>query len=241
MAEMSGRGAWSLRGKDNGSPYYCFKTLGTMDGNKPDLNLDYLAVHYGVKAIQNRLGDLGYRHPVLGKIPVTGKFGPRTMWGVQWFQKQNGLKVDGVFGRVTAHAFWRPLVMSIGHAACGRPDLLWGEVSVESWGGDPGAVSRVYKSENGPDLGLCQINTYWNPSVTLEHAFNAAYALLWSANNMALAFKRYDDKGPILQEQCAIARHNSHVQADAWYAQSLPPSQQILDYVLAVQRAARTI
>ena len=46
-----------------------------------------------VKAVQNRLKDLGYY-----KSPVDGSWGKRTMCAVMSFQSDHGLTVDGVVG-----------------------------------------------------------------------------------------------------------------------------------------------
>jgi hypothetical protein len=239
---IRGRGAWSTLGKDNGSRYYCYLSRMDMDGRRPESDLHHFAVNRGVRAIQIRLNTLGFSIPLVGEINVNGKFGYHTKLGVKWFQKNrpeaSGLAVDGVVGPTTAQALWMPLVNAIGMRECSRPDILYGMTSLES-AFDPGAVSSLYKPENGPDFGLCQINLHFNPHVTVTQAFTPRYALTWSASRFNDAMNKYDGKGIVLQTNCAIAHHNSPVQADTWYETGVPPTDQIERYVeLVLERAS---
>jgi peptidoglycan hydrolase-like protein with peptidoglycan-binding domain len=53
-----------------------------------------------IKDIQTALRRAGYRPG-----PIDGKFGPKTLRAVEQFQRNQGLKVDGVVGSMT----WRKL------------------------------------------------------------------------------------------------------------------------------------
>jgi soluble lytic murein transglycosylase-like protein len=107
-------------------------------------------------------------------------------------------------------------------------------------GFDPGAVSFKFKVENGPDFGMCQINLHFNPKVSLDQAFDPAFALKWSARRLSDALRRFSGKGPELQEQCAVAYHNSPVRAQQWYDTGQPPTEQIEEYVRLVLERAET-
>jgi hypothetical protein len=234
---VRGRGAWTTLGKDNGSKFYRYIDRMSMDGRRPQSDLHHFAVNRGVRAIQTRINYLGYRPTLIGPIPVNGKFGHRTKLGVKWFQSEYNVPVDGIVGPVTARALWMPVVNAIGMREMSRPDLLFGMTDLES-AFDPGAVSSLYKVEYGPDYGLCQINTHFNPNVTVGNAFTPRYALSWSAKRFAHAFNAYDGKGYQLQADCAIAHHNSPVQADTWYFTGEPPTEQISKYVALVKERA---
>lgn len=230
-----GRGGFSYRGKRNGSRFYGFKWFTPKDGTNPELGLDYLAVRYGVTAIQNRLNAMGF--PIL----VNGEFGPFTARAVRQLQKHYGLKVDGWVGPATAKVMWRDLVAYIGMAHCGRPELIWGQTMLESANGDPGAVSGIYKVSNGPDYGLSQINLRFNPHVTMQQAFHPPFALEWSAKRLKVALDMFDGKGPDLQTKCAVAYHNNPLAARQWYEIGwVGEDEQIALYVKAVLARAAT-
>lgn len=242
MTDIRGRGAWTAVGKPNGSRYY-----GLIDGRPLDgapvtgtahEDLSHLAVNYGVKAIQARLDALGFRGRSDGRLVIDGVFGQKTKRAVKWFQDREGLTADGGVGPSTAAELWRPLIWAYGIENGGRPDLLWGMTSLES-AFDPGAVSSLYRSDNGPDFGLCQINLHYNPEVTTGEAFDPMYALRWSARRLKRTLAHYGGKGRTLQERCAVAYHNSPVRADEWYRTGRAPTRQIADYArLVLGRAA---
>ena len=227
--QVNGRSAWKpaghrpVPGRTNPRGLYLFPgKLADIDG-KPvgaTRTADEWAVHYGIMAIQKSINSQGYRHPVLGPIPVTGLFGPRTQWGVQWLQKARGLKVDGVFGPLTARALFVPLVKFycsgiMGgivvpfHHICGMFDLESG------W--DPAAVSTCYKPENGPDRGLAQINEAANLSISEKDTFDPFVSIPYAVHRLHAGRLRFDDKGPELQTNCSIAQHNNPAAARLWY------------------------
>ena len=53
-----------------------------------------------VKQVQTAINAMGYQPPLV----VDGAYGPMTQAGVQWFQSQHGLTVDGIIGDVTLAA-----------------------------------------------------------------------------------------------------------------------------------------
>jgi peptidoglycan hydrolase-like protein with peptidoglycan-binding domain len=185
------------------------------------------------------MNTLGYGTSVFGKIPLDGRFGRRTRRGVKEFQHAEGLVEDGVFGPVVARKLFHPLITGVAETEEIPANILWGMTSQESLF-DPGAVSSRYKLERGPDLGLCQINIRSNPQFTASQAFRPRQALTWSAQNYHEALRQFQWGGPELQVNCAIANHNSPVQARKWYDDGVPPSEQIADYVADVLTAAET-
>lgn len=239
VASIQGRGAWTTRGKGNGSRYYCYVEGKPLDGMGADLDLDHLAVNYGVKAFQYRLDELGFRGRSGGRLVVDGLFGIKTRRAAKWFQQSKGFNEDGIIGSTTSQELWKQLIWSHATEAEVPPELLWGMTALES-AFDPGAVSSLYKQTNGPDYGLCQINTHFNPAVTMEAAFTPSVALVWSARHLRASLDEYSGKGPDLRVSCAIAHHNSPVQAKDWFLTGEPPSEQIAQYVALVRSRMAT-
>jgi soluble lytic murein transglycosylase-like protein len=231
----TGRGAWTKIGKDNGSRYYEFKSLSTFDGNQPTRDVNYQAVALAVKAIQNRLKALGYKHPVMGAIPITGLYGPRTKWGIQWFQKSKGLVADGICGPTTAKALWHGLINEKAAVHGVPPSHIYGMTYLES-AMDPGAVGYTTPT----DRGLTQINLKAHPTITVEQAFDPNFALNYTADRLRKAREQFSGKGPELQKDCSIAQHNSPLNALQWYQAGVAPNERIQKYVDLVLGAAAT-
>lgn len=215
---IAGRSAWTKWGHILEQPNYRYGSLTNMDGTRVDTP-EHLAVRHATFGIQRIINAFGYRHSVLGPIPVTGKFGPRTKWGVQWVQRQNGLVEDGILGRITARAMFVPTVKYFAGGAIGllvpAVDVL-GMIDLESsW--DPGAVSTWYKPANGPDRGLAQINAGAHSYVTDAQAFDPLFAITYAVGRLYAARQQFAGKGPELQRDCSIAQHNNPAGARAWY------------------------
>ncbi len=232
------RGAWSFWGHTTGSPHYLFKTLALMDGKRMDTD-EHRAVHHAIAGIQKSLNAVGYKHPILGTIPVTGVFGPRTQWGVKWYQKQKGLLEDGVFGPKTARGLFIPIAKYMNDPLGSGPKVpvshILGMFEHES-GFDPGAVSTWYKPENGYDRGLAQINQNAHSEISDAQAFDPLFAIVYAINRLHRArTTQFHQKGPELQDNCSIAQHNSPAQAIAWYRDGTPPSEQIAKYVATIK------
>lgn len=213
---IRGRGAWSLYGKENSTTSYAFKTLATMDGQDPTKSYHHRAVRYGVAGIQARINATGYKHFIYGPIAVTGVLGPRTMWGIKWFQRTNNLVGDGYCGPRTALALFGPLVNWFAGVAVVPAGHLGGMIGHES-GFDPGAVSTWYKPVNGPDRGLGQINKNAHPDITDPQAFDPVFAIHYTAQRLAVARATFAGKGTELQRACSIVQHNSPATALAWW------------------------
>lgn len=219
-AVTRGRGAWSTIGKDNGSRWYTYIAGKPEDGSLPTKDANYQAVHLGVKAIQARLQAYGVG------IHVDGFYGSGTSSAVQWFQREQGLLVDGVAGPTTCKALWKDLQIWFGGVHHVPASQLYGFMMLESVA-DPGALGITTPS----DRGLSQINENAHPSITDEMAFDPVFAINYTAKRLGDARIKYSGKSADLKNRCAVAQHNSPAQADAWYATGTPPSEQIKLYV----------
>lgn len=226
-APGTGRGAWTIVGIGPNGIYYqvgpSSQQVGMPAAEDPALDVgcvDYRAVNWGVKQIQSRCNEL-----VKAKLVVDGWFGQRTEAAVVAVQAQIGLVPDGIVGRITAKALWRPLVISAEAAhGLGEPHYLGGIMAHES-NFDPGAVG--YMSPG--DKGLYQ----WN-SVALTSAFDYHWSIPQTASRFAAAWQKYSGRGSKLQVACSIAQHNAPSYAAEWYATGQPPTIPISDYVAAV-------
>jgi peptidoglycan hydrolase-like protein with peptidoglycan-binding domain len=218
-----GRDVWSLHGGT--TPYYELTADGVANvGAEPTVDFWHTAVTYGVKAIQNRINELGYTP----KLLVDGDFGAKTKAAVLWVQGHKlgftGTAVDGVVGRATAKALFLPIAKAE-QTRVGIPgNLLLGGVDLESsW--DPGAQG----SGTPFDLGLQQKNTKAYASVTWDMAFDAHWSLGDFANEMGSAYGRYLPsatstwKTEQLRRQCAAGHHFAPTWADTWWSTGTAP------------------
>ena len=147
------------------------------DGQAPDVNT--LAVHYGVKALQSELNrqlDKG----MTGQLAVDGILGRGVDAALREFQTSKGLKADGIAGPSTCRALFTDTVQRVyaSHSAPTRIGL--GLVSLES-GFDPAAVGR----QDAEDLGLCQINGRAHPELSAEFRLTPLAAIAWQADFVA--------------------------------------------------------
>lgn len=217
---LAGRGAWQKWGHyaTGDVRTYRFESLKTQDGSPMD-PAEFAEVHHAIAGIQRAFNQVGYRHPLLGAIPVTGRFGPRTSWGVRWYQRNNGLKEDGIFGPATATSLFRTLVLVFA-AYYKVPALpLLGMIGHES-GFDPAAVSFYYKPVNGKDRGLAQINKNAHAEVTDAQAFDALFAIGYAVEryrDAQLMFPVDATHSAELQMYCCILQHNSPAAARQFY------------------------
>jgi peptidoglycan hydrolase-like protein with peptidoglycan-binding domain len=226
-----GRGAWTIIGKDNGSRYYCYVAGKPLDGSQPTKDVNYEAVHYAVRAIQARVNAFGYNSYGLGSvgsapIAVDGLFGKTTADAVKWFQSTHGLVADGIVGPTTALALWRDLLVWFGETYHVPASQLYGFMMMES-GRDPGAVGYTTPS----DRGLLQINLNAHPNITVAQAFDPNFTIDYTAKRLQGARIQFSGKTSDLKNRCAIAQHNSPLQAKQWYTNEFPPSEQIKTYV----------
>lgn len=128
------------------------------------LDINYYAVHLGVRAIQREIG-----------ATVDGLFGPATGARLATWQTEKRLPSDGVFGEVTAKAMFGPIANAVAKATSNTsqlPGMVTGHVTVES-GWDPGAVGRTTPH----DLGLGQINGDAHPDLTVDFRLSPRLSL----------------------------------------------------------------
>lgn len=235
----SGRGAWSGVGKDRTDSLKKFYAAVAVpwDGSSPTKDVNYQAVSLGVKAIQTRVNEYADMFK-FRKVSVDGNYSPLDREAVKSVQKIlgfTGASIDGVVGPATAKAMFRDLVTWYSVANNVLPNHIWGMTSLES-AFDPGAVG--YKTPS--DRGLTQINLNAHPGITVEQAFDARFALNYSADRLEKAREQFSGKGAALQRVCSIAQHNSPLQAKQWYETGSPPSEQIEQYVNLVLIQAAT-
>lgn len=204
-------------------------------GELPDEEamFDELRLHYGIASIQKRLKVGGFFERKI----IEGVYTFNTAWAIRNFQRtQTGLKVDGVAGTLTIKKLFAPLTGKKS-ALYGVPDgILCGMVVQES-GWDVCATGAFNTAASGTDRGLIQFNDRFNPTVTDEMAFDAAFSLDEGAKRLAARFESFieqsDDQDADfeLAWDCAIAAHNSPADAAAWWSTGSPPDEQIANYV----------
>lgn len=210
-----GRGAWTNRGKDNGSRYYTYIAGKPIDGDQPARDTNYQAVHLGVKAIQRRINSYGGYSPA---VVEDGTYGPETAEAVKWLQGRLGVGVDGVVGPTTARAMFKDLLLWYGGVYHVPASQLHGFVMLES-GYDPGAVGVVSPA----DRGLNQINENAHPDVSDEEAFDPFFSIDYTAKRLGEARAKYSGKTVDLKTKCSVAQHNVPVAGDLWYRDGVPP------------------
>lgn len=223
-----GRGAFSAVGKDNGARNYAYLEGKPVDGSSPTRDVNYQAVHLGVKAIQSRVNAYGYSPALV----VDGNYGASTKAGVKWVQGKLGFPLtgqDGIAGPVTCRALWHDLLVWFGGVYHVPASHLYGFMMLESLG-DPGALGVLTPA----DRGLNQISERWHPNITDEQAFDPVFSIDYTAERLGQARAKYSGKSSALKNYCSVAQHNNPAKADAWYATEMPPDQQIQDYVTRV-------
>lgn len=230
---LKGRGAWTSKGRDSDRRTYMYELDTPKDGATPDVDVNYQAVWYGVKAIQQRTNDL---LTDLRPIPVEGLFGPATSARVKIAQQRLGLEdAEGEFGRNTAKAYWKPIITHYAEIYQIDPKYTWGMMLLES-SGDPGAVVGV---ENPGDFGLAQINHPSHPALTLDQIYDPYFALEWQTQNFAKSMNKYKDN---LERQlnASILHHNTPTKASAYYKTGEYPNEHSSKYVNWVKTRAET-
>lgn len=226
-----GRGAWTTTGKDNGSRYYTYVAGKPVDGSQPTKDVNYQAVHLGVKAIQARVNAYNYSPALV----VDGQYGEATAAGVKWVQGKLGVGADGVAGPTTCKALWKDLLIWFGGVYHVPASQLYGFIMLES-AADPGAVGVTTPS----DRGLNQINLVAHPNITVEQAFSPPFCIDYTAKRLGDARAQFSGKGVELKNSCAIAQHNSPLAAKQWYQTGYPPNETIKKYVdLVLGQAAQ--
>lgn len=213
----TGRGAFTKTGKSNLKNNYQYVPGTPEDGSFPTRDVNFQAVHLGVKAIQARVNAYGYSPALV----VDGTYGAETAAGVKWVQGKLGFSSagqDGIAGPQTCRALWRDLLIWFGGVYHVPASQMYGFMMLESVG-DPGAVGYTTPS----DRGLNQINLVAHPSITVVQAFDPVFSIDYTAKRLGEARARYSGKGVDLKNRCAIAQHNTPVAAEVWYRDGVPP------------------
>ena len=243
MASTPGRGAWTRRGKRNGTGLYARVKGEPRDGSFPEhmppdpygfedasLSSWFTSLHYGVQAIQTLLNYHGI------EVEITGEFRSETRLAVMEYQDQtDGLSPDGTVGIPTSQALLRPITAMAGHTLGLHPKWLWGLGTQES-GFDMGAQGW----STNFDLGWQQHNTS-DGHPTVEQAFDPEFAALASAKRFIKARdEEFADKGHKMAIDCAIMQHRSPVAARHLYNTGEPLGPESEEYVENVREFART-
>lgn len=228
----TGRGAWTTIGKDNGSIYYQYIKGEPRDGATPEKGLSYEAVHFGVKAIQSRLVDLGYDRFVRNGFDIDGKFGPKTKRMVKKYQENNGIYVSGAVGQTTGSHLFGTYIAEAAEPFRWDHSYIYGIMKAES-AADPGAVGWFTPA----DRGLYQFNTLVH-AMSFEQAHDYIYATDEVLSRFNNAWERYQGKGEELRINCSIAQHNAPAWADEWFETGKAPNETIKKYVGTIRSFA---
>jgi hypothetical protein len=195
-------------------------------GDGKDLTTEEgVRINYAVKAIQHLLAYIGH-----DPRRYDGVFHWLTKRAVKKFQTDEGLVSDGVVGPHTAERLVDHLVDQSELELTIPKALVKGLLAKES-SIDFGAVGYVDHN----DLGLAQYNLIVNGRhLTAAECFDAFVSVPDAAQDMHTAALQYDGKGTSLMWHCAVAHHNSPVEATQWYQTGNPPNSAIAAYVQAV-------
>lgn len=238
MAATPGRGAWTRRGKMNGTGSYARIKGKIRDGVMPDglppdpygyepvsLHSWFESVHYGVKAIQTLLNTHGW------DVEITGEYRTETRLAVVEYQTLNGnLYPDGIVGPLTSQALLRPVASMAAASIKIHPKWLWGLGTQES-GFDKGAQGW----STNFDYGWQQHNTS-DGKPTIEQAMDPEFAALESAERFLIARdETYAGKGRERAIDCAIMQHRSPVAAQHLYDTGEPLGPESAEYVSNVR------
>jgi hypothetical protein len=214
----TGRGAWRLRGKDNGTTTYAYVPGFPMDGSSK-ADADHKAVKLGVQALQGQLVGLGYLQG------VTGVYDQATANAVKTFQIAEGSSItNGRVGEWTAPRLVRDTIVAAADELSVDPKYIHAIAMKESRY-DFGAVGELTPG----DRGIYQFNTLLG-FVSVKKAHDVPYATLAVTKRFAAAWKKYRGKGKDLREICSLAQHNAPAWADQWFATGYPPNEKIQDY-----------
>ncbi len=171
-AVAEGRGAWTLRGKENGMTSYGMvpgTEVTEYDGATPSVSDWHDRVYRGVRAIDQLLSLAGYPAEDGKRVQV---FGMALRDRALVFQASVGIaSTRGYVGPMTMRALVIPHARSVALEFGIAPRWILAQVEKES-GFDPGAQGWLTPF----DSGLVQCNTQ-DTSVTLDQAYNPIKAL----------------------------------------------------------------
>lgn len=229
MTGRTGRGAWNP-GPSCPTGYYSIKKTTVYDRVGAaafyDKALDPLADHeravnLGAAAFQRRMNALRVNLAPDKLVPAVT---PNGVWGAPSSRLAAALQElfgvanpDGVVGPITSKAWFRPLIdaASTLHAI---PWNLLPRVLVTESQLDWGAVGETTPD----DKGGAQINLPSHPGVTLEQAFDPAFAFEFAAKLLRGGHDKYKALRPSFLKteieywHCAVVSYNSPAAAKAW-------------------------
>jgi putative peptidoglycan binding protein/transglycosylase-like protein with SLT domain len=213
-------GAWQY---DNGTKRYFKRGM-----SYGDTDAEKQRIRYAVASMQRELTALGFD---LRKGYTGGDFGLRMAKDVKHFQASRGLDEDGVIGRETAKALWRPAIDRIEEHSHIPDNILCALIRLES-AFDAAATGSVRPE----DRGLAQINSSAHPELSDEEVFDGLFALRWTRDRLVSARRRFEPKCPDIVWDVVIANHNSPVAAKSWCETGTPPNEDIATYVALVRK-----
>ena len=148
----------------------------------------------GVRIIQYYLAFIGYFNPTLPPIPITGTFDEATRDAVFAFQKNYGLKVDGIVGRNT----WNRLQQVYNETVSGLP------ADYQRYLGEAYPGRFLALGDSGPSVTLLQQNLQniakadpSVPSVAVTGKFDAATQDAVRAVQRQLGLEQNGAVGPV--------------------------------------------
>jgi peptidoglycan hydrolase-like protein with peptidoglycan-binding domain len=194
---------------------------------------DKWAVNRAVLATQKLLGLNGF--PVQYSS-APGVFGPLTEASTLAFQAKFVAPADGIVGPNTTRGLLRKFIADQ-ERDNGIPNrYLWGQIGAEtSW--DLGCVGYYTPL----DVGICQMNLYYNASMSPDQATDPLYVIPISAKRLRTRYNEYlaltTDKNRAWE--AAILSHNSPVRARAYAKTGVYPTDQAADYVSKVLAASK--
>jgi peptidoglycan hydrolase-like protein with peptidoglycan-binding domain len=198
-------GAW-----DYGNYKYDEKTKVGTDGR----NDERLAA--GIVAIKNELRFTGFdREAMVGDLPF---YGSAVANSVKDFQEAKGLTVDGQVGARTAKELFRERIESVEDDYDLPRGTLGKKISLES------AFDPVARGIADPDdTGIAQINLRIHATVTVEQAYDPAFAIGWAARYVRDNYESIEDQLNIMK--AARAAYNiGRTYARMWLLAGFPES-----------------
>lgn len=231
--EAEGRGAWTLRGKENGMTSYGWVTSSSAESFDGASNASewHNRVRRGVRAIDQLLTLAGY--PGESDEPI---FGDEMKHRALAFQGSAGIKSTyGYVGPITMTALVIGVAKSAALEVGIAPRWVLAMVQKES-GFDPGAQGWSHAA----DSGLVQYNVDAG-SVSLAQAYDPVKSIRMAAHRWAAARDTYLADGADRQTaiNAAVAQHNSPVWAAQWAKAGEPPNSQIAEYVALTREYAQ--
>jgi hypothetical protein len=228
----TGRGSWSKRGMRPEVTRGMYER-GASWGLASCDTQDKWAVNRAVLAIQKMLGWNGF--PVQ-YASAPGVFGPLTNASTLAFQEKFAAPADGIVGPNTTRALLRKYIADQ-ERINGIPNrYLWGQIGAEtSW--DLGCVGYYTPL----DVGICQMNLYYNSSMSPDQATDPLYVIPISAKRLRTRFNEYRLLTTDVNRawEAAILSHNSPVRARAYASTGVYPTAQAEDYVRKVLAASK--